>query len=76
MGLKNLGKLLGRLLSLELPGAKLILVENGSREGSGEIAEKRGEKVIPHPCGAKTDFLEGLIRTIIDYRMRQTKTVQ
>ncbi len=73
---QNLGQLLGRILSLEFAGAKLILVENSSREESGEIAEKRGVKVILRPCRAKTDFREGLMRTIKGYRMRQSKTVQ
>ena len=46
---QNLGQLLDQIQSLRLPGAELIVVDDGSTDGSGEIAEKKGARVIRHP---------------------------
>ena len=34
---QNLGRLLDRLQSLELPGSEVIVVDDGSMDGSGSI---------------------------------------
>ncbi len=46
---ENLGPLLERLQSLDLPKAEVIVVDDGSTDESAEIAEKKGAKVIRHP---------------------------
>jgi len=46
---QNLGRLLDQLQSLNLPSTEVIVVDDGSTDGSGEIAEKRGVRLIRHP---------------------------
>lgn len=46
---ENLRSLLDRLQSLKLPSSEVIVVDDGSTDGSDEIAEKRGVKIIRHP---------------------------
>lgn len=46
---ESLPALLQRIRSLDLPRAELIVVDDGSTDESGEIAEKEGAKVIRHP---------------------------
>lgn len=45
----NLGALLDRIESLQLPSAEVIVVDDGSTDGSGEIAQRSGIRVIHHP---------------------------
>ncbi len=46
---QNLAKLLDEVQSLKLPDAEVIVVDDGSTDGSGEIAEKMGARVLRHP---------------------------
>lgn len=45
----NLGVLLDQIQSLRLPSAEVIVVDDGSTDGSGEIAQRSGIRVIRHP---------------------------
>jgi glycosyltransferase involved in cell wall biosynthesis len=45
----NLGPLLDRITALALPGAEVIVVDDGSTDASAEVAAGRGAKVIHHP---------------------------
>jgi glycosyltransferase involved in cell wall biosynthesis len=46
---QNLGRVLDQLQSLKLPDTEVIVVDDGSTDGSGEIVEKRGVRLIRHP---------------------------
>lgn len=46
---ENLAKLLGKIRSLQLPGAEIIVVDDGSTDGSAEIAMSAGANVVRHP---------------------------
>lgn len=45
----NLSGLLGKLRALDLPDAEIIVVDDGSTDGSAEIALRAGANVIRHP---------------------------
>ena len=46
---QNLGPLLDRLRSMQLPPNEIIVVDDGSTDGSAEIAIKGGANVVHHP---------------------------
>jgi len=46
---QNLGSLLDQIRCLNLQSAEVIVVDDGSTDGSGAIAEQRGARVIRHP---------------------------
>jgi len=46
---QNLGPLLDRLRSMQLPPNEIIVVDDGSTDGSAEIAIKGGASVVRHP---------------------------
>lgn len=46
---QNLGQLLDRVQSLHLSGSEVIVVDDGSTDGSDEIAKRKGIGVIRHP---------------------------
>ena len=46
---ENLDKLLKKINALELPGAEVVVVDDGSDDGSAEVAMNAGATVIRHP---------------------------
>ena len=46
---ENLGELLRKILALEMAGAEIIVVDDGSTDGSAEVALAAGAQVIRHP---------------------------
>ena len=46
---ENLKKLLGQIHSLRLPDSEIIVVDDGSNDGSAEIAMAAGANVVRHP---------------------------
>lgn len=46
---KNLAELLSKMRALQLAGAEIVVVDDGSTDESGDIAVKAGANVIRHP---------------------------
>ena len=46
---ENLKALLGRIEALELPRAEIIVIDDGSSDGSAEVALAAGANVVRHP---------------------------
>ena len=46
---ENLKKLIGQIHSLRLPDSEIIVVDDGSNDGSAEIAMAAGANVVRHP---------------------------
>jgi len=46
---ENLGPLLDKIAALSLPSHEIIVVDDGSTDGSGAVAEQAGVKIVRHP---------------------------
>jgi glycosyltransferase involved in cell wall biosynthesis len=46
---ENLGKLLERIYALQLPGAEVVVIDDGSTDDSAGVAMQAGATVIRHP---------------------------
>jgi glycosyltransferase involved in cell wall biosynthesis len=46
---KSLGVLLAQINALELPGAEIVVVDDGSTDGSAGVAVRAGATVVRHP---------------------------
>ncbi|HUR71511.1 MAG TPA: glycosyltransferase family 2 protein [Candidatus Limnocylindrales bacterium] len=46
---ENLKKLIGRIRAIELPDSEILVVDDGSCDGSAEIAMAAGANVVRHP---------------------------
>jgi glycosyltransferase involved in cell wall biosynthesis len=46
---KSLGKVLGKIQALELPPTEIIVVDDGSTDGSADVAVSAGANVVRHP---------------------------
>ncbi len=46
---KSLGQVLGKIRALELPPTEIIVVDDGSTDGSADVAMNAGANVVRHP---------------------------